>query len=137
MTKGPCAPSPRATAGRTSGRTSCSGGRSRSPRPPNCGSDFETGWLPDAEYYSLDLPDDDEDNFDETAEVPPPASGVSYDDIVGLGAVVLSAVLFLWATSRYFPEIVTVVCAIGLGACFWLFLRWSSRGTYSKASDYS
>ena len=33
---------------------------------PHCGSDHETGWNPDAEYLSLDLPgvDDDDESLD-------------------------------------------------------------------------
>ena len=100
---------------------------------PNCGSDFETGWLPDAEYYSLELPDDD-DPFDEPEETPEPGKSLGYEDIAGIVGVILSAVLFLWTTSKHFPELVTVVCAVALGACFWIFLRWTQRGTFAKDS---
>lgn len=60
----------------------------------HCGSDAETGWRPDAEYQSLDLPDFEDNDYD-------PAPTYSEDvtqrlkNIVGPGAVVLCFVLFL------------------------------------------
>ena len=40
---------------------------------PHCGSDEETGWNPDAEYNSIELPEE-EDNEDHGGERPGPSS---------------------------------------------------------------
>ena len=60
----------------------------------HCGSDAETGWHPDAEYQSLDLPDFEDNDYD-------PAPTYSQDvtqrlkNIIGPAAVVFCFVLFL------------------------------------------
>jgi hypothetical protein len=48
------------------------------PSCPHCGSDNETGWNPEAEYLSLDLPDDDDEDDG--------AAPLSYRDSAPLGA---------------------------------------------------
>ena len=59
----------------------------------NCGSDDETGWNSDIDYYSVDLPEDDLIH-EETEVEPPPARGVHWPGVV---LILLAVSCFLWA----------------------------------------
>ena len=63
---------------------------------PHCGSDAETGWKPDVDYYSIELPEDD----DYEMENPPTTSDDSFNrfrNILGLLTVLLCYILFVIA----------------------------------------
>ena len=86
-----------------------------------CGSDFETGWNPDADYYGFELPSED-DPFPAT-EQSPPSRGIVWDSIIGIGCVVLAALFFLTALrSQGLEKPATLVMIVLLLLSFWFFL---------------
>jgi hypothetical protein len=88
---------------------------------PYCGSDFETGWNPDADYLSVDLPDDDD--FPAELEAGPPPKEVSPDNFVGALSIVLAGLLFLSVTFRFEGGTAAILAAALLGGCVWFFHR--------------
>ena len=59
----------------------------------HCGSDSETGWNPDVDYYSLELPEEEE--VDSHELVYPEDPQVRLQGVIGPSAIVLCLVLFL------------------------------------------
>lgn len=87
---------------------------------PHCGSDAETGWNPEAEYYSVELPEDD---TYEVHEESPVRSRVEGDlpgvVLLGLAALFLFVAMTRSASSEWESLIVAVVLALGI----WIFFR--------------
>ncbi len=77
---------------------------------PHCGSDAETGWNPESEYYSVDLPEEE----DYTPRNAQRSSGII--------PVVVAAVLALVALARL-PKGEGIAVAIVLCICLVVFLR--------------
>ena len=99
---------------------------------PHCGSDDETGWKPDADYYSVELPDDDLEapGYSEPQGRPrtpgshPPAYPEwRWERALGMLLVVAAAALFLWVGSRTYQALVAPF-ALLLGICLLVFWRW-------------
>ena len=68
------------------------------PSCPHCGSDNETGWNPEAEYLSVDLPDDEDDDALLRSHTPPPGSSrLTARGISGAGALVGGSVVLILA----------------------------------------
>ncbi|HLU47885.1 MAG TPA: zinc ribbon domain-containing protein [Planctomycetota bacterium] len=96
---------------------------------PFCGSDEETGWHPDADYYGVELPEDD---FFSSEEGPPSR----FVTARWPGALLLfaSAAFFVWTTiSAYSWSGLVPIAFLGL-ASLWLELgtrppRESARGS--------
>ena len=87
---------------------------------PYCGSDFETGWNPDAEYLGLELPDDDLD-IDPSRQDPLPE--LDWERILGALLVVTALAAFLWAGFRAHALLV-LPCVVLLVACYVVYCRW-------------
>ncbi len=86
---------------------------------PYCGSDFETGWNPDADYYNLDLPTDEEEF--PPREQAPSTSGVLWNTIGGLCTVALAGAFFLVVTQPILaPQNLVMVVVLVLS--LWFFL---------------
>ena len=67
----------------------------------HCGSDFETGWKPDADYYELDLPDNElqtDSGFRDKNAQP------VWQAAMGWALVGIAAMLFLAASFIAFPK---------------------------------
>jgi uncharacterized membrane protein YvbJ len=62
---------------------------------PYCGSDSETGWKPDVDYYSLELPEDDEEDgaAPEVRPLSPPERVWTYR--IGLAVVTVALIVFV------------------------------------------
>ena len=84
---------------------------------PHCGSDCETGWKPDADYYSVELPDDD------GAYEPQDSSEVPWESLVSLLLVLLCALLGVWLAAKVHGRTV-LPFAIVMGFGIWLYYRW-------------
>lgn len=89
---------------------------------PHCGSDPETGWNPDVDYYSLELPEPDDDDTAMPAYPEDPATRLK--SLVGPAVVILAFAIFVsvgyqtyelrilfWAVLLL---ILTIVCLRGL-----------------------
>lgn len=90
-------------------------------RCPHCGSDAETGWNPDAEYESLDLPD---------AELTPEGSGqpeLRWDRLVSAAVVGVAAASFIWIGIGAYPSLLLPFLAF-LAACLFVYYRWAGSG---------
>ena len=87
---------------------------------PHCGSDAETGWNPEADYYSVELPEDDTYDVHEEAAGRPQAGG----DLPGIVLLGFAALFFLVVVAREFhsrweSSVVAIALALGL----WVFFR--------------
>ncbi|MGH9363129.1 MAG: zinc ribbon domain-containing protein [Thermoanaerobaculia bacterium] len=98
----------------------------------HCGSDAETGWNPDAEYLSLELPEDDEENEaeggEEAVEPAPEDVAERFRGLVGPALVVGAWVFFCfygYATMR--PQLLVLVPAIYLAVAITLVSRLGQR----------
>ena len=98
---------------------------------PYCGSDFETGWNPDADYYGFELPSDD--------EVPPPREpsptghGINWDMVVGIGAIFLAGVFFVAVPrSRALEEPTNLVVIGMLVLSFWFFIAKTGSRSWTE-----
>jgi hypothetical protein len=88
----------------------------------HCGSDAETGWNPDADYESLELPEDDEE------EPAPPPARTQVPLILGPAAVVAAWLAFvLVASSRFDPPGLVFLPAIYLAACILIQSRLAPK----------
>ncbi|MBI4583555.1 MAG: zinc ribbon domain-containing protein [Planctomycetes bacterium] len=74
---------------------------------PHCGSDAETGWKPDADYYGLELPEDDEIELDRTL---PPTEDWKYRArfMFSPALIVLCFILFVSVGYNYYGRGVLV-----------------------------
>ena len=91
---------------------------------PHCGSDFETGWNPEADYYSLELPEDDDEGFySENPNFSPPPR---VETLLPIAGIVLTAGLFLWLGRRYEGP-GHIFAFLLLTLCCWLFFRGLGR----------
>ena len=88
---------------------------------PHCGSDFETGWNPDADYYSLELPSEEETFPPNDVPGTPPR-----ETFIGIGVVGVAGVSFLCATHPMAPA--DLVMATLLLASLWFFLVKTRTG---------
>ena len=89
---------------------------------PHCGSDDETGWNPEADYYGLELPEDDAAGPRE--EHPRQARDVSLEGLVGPLFVFAAGLLFFLLT-RQLRDVPTALAAgLFLLACMVIFYRW-------------
>ena len=85
---------------------------------PQCGSDFETGWKPDTDYYAVELPEDDTsyEESQDTTEVP-------WESLGSLFLIILAALVGVWtAASVHGRTVLPFVMALALGV--WLYYRW-------------
>jgi len=84
---------------------------------PHCGSDEETGWKIDADYYSLELPDDD------YGEERPERRRRRHEphEWIGLLLVFLSAGFLAWAGFiTYAWGTLVILCFVGLSGLFYV-----------------
>jgi len=89
---------------------------------PHCGSDEETGWNPEADYLSVELPEDDEDS----SPAPGGAGGVSGAFALFLLLVVLLGIVAFRgpaALASPYTLLGGIVVAVGILA----FLRRPKR----------
>jgi predicted phage tail protein len=89
---------------------------------PHCGSDFETGWNPDSDYLSLELPDDEPIV---PGDYPQASANLGWQGVVAASLVVVSFVVFVGAGALLYRTAV-VPFAIVLGVSVILFFRWLS-----------
>ena len=99
-----------------------------------CGSDFETGWNPDAEYFGFELPSDD-DTYTPRERGHASGGGLVWDTVIGVGSIVLAALFFLLtvrpeALER--PSTLVVVIAL-LIVSFWFFLVRTRGGEWEES----
>lgn len=87
---------------------------------PYCGSDFETGWNPDADYYGFELPSE-EDSFP-VREQPSGIRRGTWDKIVGATVVGLAALFLLLVLRSRAQEPINLVVIALLVLSFWFFL---------------
>ena len=83
---------------------------------PHCGSDDETGWNPDVEYYSLELPEDDDYGLGGPGD---PGAGdgdrVGWTDFALLGLSMVLATVAGWSTYGWtglVPTLFLCLCAL-------------------------
>jgi zinc ribbon protein len=93
----------------------------------HCGNDAETGWNPDSDYESVELPEEDEV---EAPAGPAPRDGqASLRNLLGPALVVGSWFTFVVvASSHYQPPGLVLVPAIYLAAAIFIVSRLSMRG---------
>ncbi len=87
---------------------------------PHCGSDDETGWNPDAEYESLELPEEDEEELEEEPERRPDPEdvGAQFAKLLGPALVAASWMAFVVIGSMVYPSPWLVLLpAVYLAAC--------------------
>ncbi len=84
---------------------------------PHCGSDDETGWNPDAEYLSVDLPDD---------QAPQRRTGVSNAFAVFVLVVGLMGIIAL-AETRALGSPLALIAAAGVVAGILAYIRRRPR----------
>jgi hypothetical protein len=91
----------------------------------HCGSDPETGWNPDVDYYSLELPGDDEDlDHGLPADVGDPRDpGGGWAPANAGRALVLLALFVLGIAGSFFYSLRIVPAVLFLVTMTWLFLR--------------
>jgi hypothetical protein len=98
---------------------------------PRCGSDDETGWNPDSDYYGVELPEDDvpgtrEEHPRQTRELNPEA-------LVG-PLLVFAAGLAFFLLTRQLRDVPTALASSSLLlACLVIFYRWLREGARNKA----
>ena len=89
----------------------------------HCGSDEETGWSPDVDYYSVELPEDD----DELEPLPPPPPEdlrARLQALAGPTLVAMAWTVFLvYGYSTFEPPLLVLIPAIYLAACTALIPR--------------
>ncbi len=93
---------------------------------PHCGSDAETGWNPDADYESLELPEDDEP----AAEPPQPGPEevrAQLSRMFGPALVAGTWVLFVAYGSSQLPPGVILIPAAYLAVCIVAISRLAPR----------
>lgn len=94
---------------------------------PHCGSDEETGWKPDADDYSFELPNDDFDTEESRRRTPVFASipELRWEEVGGLLWVVGAVAVFAWVgRSADHPAWIPVLVLLVVGLVgFWLWLR--------------
>ena len=98
-----------------------------------CGSDFETGWNPDAEYFGFELPSDD-DTYSPRERAHNAGGGLVWDTVIGVGGIVVAALFFLLAVrADGLNQPTTIVVIAFLVVSFWFFLvrtrssEWEAR----------
>ena len=84
----------------------------------HCGSDFETGWKPDTDYYALELPDDDLDAVD----FPQANRGSPWEAALGWSLVITAFGVFV-AAGWTEHQTAVMPFALALLACLALFHR--------------
>lgn len=89
---------------------------------PHCGSDPETGWNPDAEYLSVDLPDEPD-----AGEPEEPPSKPSNAFSVLLLVVAALGLIALWGLRRVVANPLSVLGAVLIVAVIIVFMRRPSR----------
>ena len=76
---------------------------------PHCGSDSETGWKPDTDYYSVELPEDE----DEHEEERPPRALFRLRFWAGPALVALALAFFVvYGLSRFQPAFLVLIPAV-------------------------
>ncbi len=95
---------------------------------PHCGSDAETGWKPDVDYYSLELPGEDE--TDEEPPAYPDETTLRVRNLLGPGALVLCFVLFVSVGYRRYELWMLLPAALLVVAMTLVFLK-----THGKARE--
>jgi len=90
---------------------------------PHCGSDEETGWKSDLDYYAVELPEEDYD--ERFVEALDPASS----DWPGYLVVALGMGCFVWAGFRAYEWGILLPLAF-LGLCAFLFALGTRERRY-------
>jgi hypothetical protein len=86
---------------------------------PYCGSDFETGWKPDVDYYSVELPEDDSDTSRRGVYSLPE---LRWERFIAFILIVASAAMFVWVGVHAHGTRLIPFAAV-LAVCFWLYWR--------------
>ena len=84
---------------------------------PHCGSDAETGWKPDADYYSLELPESDDSELEQAL---PPTEDWKHraSAMMGPALILLCFIFFVSAGSNYYglwilvPSVYLIIMAL-------------------------
>lgn len=94
----------------------------------HCGSDGETGWKPDTDYYAVELPED-EDAEAEPSEAPPRwMLKERLRSLLGPALVTAAWVGFVaYGFSRFRPPVLVLVPAIYLGLAIAVVARLAQR----------
>lgn len=98
----------------------------------HCGSDAETGWKPDVDYYSIEIPDDpalEDEEFDSALDGPPPypdESAIGLRNLLGPGVIVFCFALFVSVGYRR-HDLWIILPAIFLMVMALVFLRTPGR----------
>lgn len=87
---------------------------------PYCGSDFETGWNPDADHLSVELPEDDFPGPVGPTSAWPHSTTRSVRGNLVLGTL---AVVFAFTAAARCGTPVTLACGGLLAVSFWLFQK--------------
>ncbi|MEM7232222.1 MAG: zinc ribbon domain-containing protein [Planctomycetota bacterium] len=90
---------------------------------PHCGSDEETGWNPDVEYYAVELPEDDDFDFSSAGY---PAHGQSRP-VAGIVLLCVALMALGWAGFTAYGWGVLILFLV-LGACAAFFQAGTRRG---------
>ena len=94
-----------------------------------CGSDFETGWKPDQDYYAVELPEDD-------LEVVPgysrDSAAAGWQNLLGASLVAVTGIVFLGAAAYTYRGAVTAFAML-LAACLFVFYGWVLPGKKTRA----
>ncbi len=98
----------------------------------HCGSDFETGWNPDADYYGFELPSDED--LSPPREPSPSGRGIDWDTVIGIGTVVIAGLFVLmFLSSRVLEEPTTQVVIVLLVLSLWFFLVKTRSGNWQES----
>ncbi len=90
----------------------------------NCGSDAETGWNPDSDYLSLELPEEEEDEEPE----PLPSPGVHLQRLVGPTLVSGAWLIFvIYGFTKFDPPGMVLIPAVYLAVMIILISRLAVR----------
>ena len=91
----------------------------------HCGSDAETGWNPDADYYSMELPEEDEEEEKERQhEVSREEIRERIAHLLGPALVALAWVFFVvYGYSKFDPPLLVLIPALYLAVSFTVLAR--------------
>jgi hypothetical protein len=89
---------------------------------PHCGSDSETGWNPDSEYYSVELPEED---LLESKDCGATSASTGWEKAASASLVLMACVLFLTVGTGQYQRLLLPFLG-GLLLCMFLYYQWLS-----------